>query len=137
MSMTPISWRARSRRNVGGARSSAQASGSSEQDRGAPVLFVDGTCHLCRASGRIACRLAPGVRVQDDNEAVAKGPGVVLSSAGQLFVGLDAVVEWLRLAGGVAQLASRLLATRLVSPFARRAYGWVAKHRHLAGRARR
>ncbi|WP_276981858.1 hypothetical protein [Ferrimicrobium acidiphilum] len=98
-----------------------------------PTLSIDGTCRLCRASGAIACRLAPHISVLDGRGSTTQAPGVVLNFEGSEFVGIDAVVAWLRLAGGIGKRASSLLASRPIKAVASRCYRWVARHRHFLG----
>ncbi|WP_298336378.1 DCC1-like thiol-disulfide oxidoreductase family protein [Ferrimicrobium sp.] len=96
-----------------------------------PTLSIDGTCRLCRASGAIACRLAPAIEVRSDQASVIHGSGVVLTIDGHEFVGIDAVIEWLQLSGAGGRLIGVWLRGPRPYAVADRCYRWVAKHRHL------
>lgn len=69
------------------------------------TLIIDGSCALCRASGRVAQRLDPRTAVADGGPAMAKSEGVVLVRGTDRLEGFDAVLGWLELQG---QLAARL-----------------------------
>lgn len=103
------------------------------EDDVAPVLSIDGSCRLCRISGSVACRLVPQISVSGDSQSMANASGVVLSFAGRDFVGIDAIVMWIRLAGGAGERVGALLATRMVYSVVGHCYRFVVRHRHFLG----
>lgn len=98
------------------------------------TLIIDGTCALCRASGRAAQRLDPRTEIADGGPALAKAEGVVLLHGDARLEGLDAVLGWLELQDERGARLARLARSRPLHAVLERAYRFIARHRHALDR---
>lgn len=98
------------------------------------TLIIDGTCALCRASGRVAQRLDPRTEIADGGPALARAEGVVLLHGEARLEGLDAVLGWLELQNERGACLARLARSGPLRAALDGAYRFVARHRHALDR---